>query len=704
MKPNNFGGVPTGVGGSGGGGTGGSAGGDLSGTLPGPTVIGIDGIPIAAPGTEAGGDTLVYNAGTGEWDFAPGGGGGASPLTTKGDLYGYSTVDDRVPVGVDGDVLVADSTDAQGVSWQSPTLVSRTGTEIDYVAFTAPVSVTATAEASANTVVASSSKTYDGSTAIYVEFFAPAVRPASTAAAYVALLLYEDATLLGWYGAPQTPAASFNQSVGWISRKVTPSAGAHVYTVKAIVSSGTGTVQAGTGGTGTYGNGFIRITRAIAAQLTANSGTELNYVEFTANVSVSATTEGTANTVVTGSSITLDGNTTVVVEFFSSQSRPTGTAAAQLIFVLFDGATVLGTFGVQNSPAANNAYEPVLLSRRIATPSAGAHQYIVKAYVTSGTGLVVGGAGGTGVNLPGYIRVTRVDPAPTSAVPAKHWARVYNSTNEALNNSTDTFLTFDSERFDTDGYHSTSSNTGRLTVPAGLAGLYHIVFHGYTTGTPGSGSNAGIRLNGTTGIAIGALQSTDTSVGGYMVSTLYELAVGDYVEAKLRVQAASKNMIFDANASGEFMMTLIQASAVPAVVPSILGVAQYIPGSQQIYSTTSATFADIDATNLAVTFTAPASGNVLVTTALWVDGSASTLRGHLGLRESTTDIGTPVTVARDAEAGYLVTARWYLTGVTAGAHTYKLSFARATTGTFRVIVHNGAVGNFPAAMITVDSA
>lgn len=72
------------------------------------------------------------------------------------------------------------------------------------------------------------------------------------------------------------------------------------------------------------------------------------------------------------------------------------------------------------------------------------------------------------------------------------------------------------------------------------------------------------------------------------------------------------------------------------------------------------------------------------------------------MRESTTDIGTPVTVARDAEPGYLATVRFYLTGISAGSHTYKLSFARATTGTFRVIVFNGAVGNFPAAMITVD--
>jgi hypothetical protein len=44
-------------------------------------------------------------------------GGTASPLTTKGDLYGYSTTNARVPVGTNGQVLTADSTAATGVAW-----------------------------------------------------------------------------------------------------------------------------------------------------------------------------------------------------------------------------------------------------------------------------------------------------------------------------------------------------------------------------------------------------------------------------------------------------------------------------------------------------------------------------------------------------------------------------------------------------------
>jgi hypothetical protein len=45
------------------------------------------------------------------------GGGGGSPLTTKGDLYGFSTVNARVPVGTNGQVLTANSAQPLGVEW-----------------------------------------------------------------------------------------------------------------------------------------------------------------------------------------------------------------------------------------------------------------------------------------------------------------------------------------------------------------------------------------------------------------------------------------------------------------------------------------------------------------------------------------------------------------------------------------------------------
>ncbi len=46
--------------------------------------------------------------------------GSTSPLTTKGDVYTYSTADARLAVGTDGHVLTADSAEATGLKWSAP--------------------------------------------------------------------------------------------------------------------------------------------------------------------------------------------------------------------------------------------------------------------------------------------------------------------------------------------------------------------------------------------------------------------------------------------------------------------------------------------------------------------------------------------------------------------------------------------------------
>lgn len=128
-------------------------------------------------------------------------------------------------------------------------------------------------------------------------------------------------------------------------------------------------------------------------------------------------------------------------------------------------------------------------------------------------------------------------------------ARVHNSANISINNNTVTALTFDSERWDTDTIHSTSSNTGRLT--ATTAGKYQITGHVVWATTPISGIIR-VRLNGT--ITIGSSQV----IGDYRqmsITTLWDMSATDYVELFVfQLSGGALNINFLDNASPEFMM------------------------------------------------------------------------------------------------------------------------------------------------------
>jgi hypothetical protein len=76
-------------------------------------------------------------------------GGSGSPLTTKGDLYTYSTTDARLGVGTNGQVLQADSAEATGLKWVTAS------------ASTATIAQIATGTLSGATVTISSLSTYD---------------------------------------------------------------------------------------------------------------------------------------------------------------------------------------------------------------------------------------------------------------------------------------------------------------------------------------------------------------------------------------------------------------------------------------------------------------------------------------------------------------------------------------------------------------
>jgi hypothetical protein len=119
--------------------------------------------------------------------------------------------------------------------------------------------------------------------------------------------------------------------------------------------------------------------------------------------------------------------------------------------------------------------------------------------------------------------------ATASSTPTFVGCHLYKSSTQSINNATDTALTWDSEQFDTDTFHSTSTNTSRITIPAGKAGKY--LFLGRINWTTNATGAREFKLfkNGVEQLwNPAALAATQT---GNQWSTIYDAAVNDYFEA-----------------------------------------------------------------------------------------------------------------------------------------------------------------------------
>lgn len=228
--------------------------------------------PILAagePGFETDTGKVKFGDGSTHWTslayISGGGGGGASPLTTKGDVWGFDTVDDRIPVGTDGQVLTADSTQTLGLKWATPGAGSPGG-EIGYAQITAPVNITDTAEATATALISSGALTFDGSP-VWAHFFAPEVlAPTGAVTDTVIFTLFEGSTQIcrwGGFRSLTTVSGGNNVEIVNLWRRFTPSAGTHTYKLCAYVTDTTSTpkIQAGSGGTGGFAPAFLRFIK-----------------------------------------------------------------------------------------------------------------------------------------------------------------------------------------------------------------------------------------------------------------------------------------------------------------------------------------------------------------------------------------------------------------------------------------------------------
>ncbi len=122
---------------------------------------------------------------------------------------------------------------------------------------------------------------------------------------------------------------------------------------------------------------------------------------------------------------------------------------------------------------------------------------------------------------------------PSWATPASgstfSGCHLYNVNDQSFSVGVGANSVFDSELFDTDGYHSNSTNNDRITIPSGKAGYYLIQGRVYWQSNGNGTRIAMIRKNaGATQLARFAMAAHSTNAC-INIQTIAYLAVGDYV-------------------------------------------------------------------------------------------------------------------------------------------------------------------------------
>ena len=101
---------------------------------------------------------------------------------------------------------------------------------------------------------------------------------------------------------------------------------------------------------------------------------------------------------------------------------------------------------------------------------------------------------------------------------------------QAISTSTQTAITFDSEVFDTDGFHSTTTNTSRITIPTGLGGKYCFTMNTLWNGNSSGNRSLQLFKNGGQYKFGADLVSTAAAFIGQSYSFVLEANAGDYFE------------------------------------------------------------------------------------------------------------------------------------------------------------------------------
>lgn len=181
--------------------------------------------------------------------------------------------------------------------------------------------------------------------------------------------------------------------------------------------------------------------------------------------------------------------------------------------------------------------------------------------ITAAGDIIVGTGSGTFDNLP-IGTTAQVLTADTTVSPYKvKWATVSSTptfvgclvagVTQSLANNTETAVTFTStEVYDTDSFHSTSSNTSRITIPTGKGGYY--LMYGNIPWQSGGPNTRQTKLykNGSALNQVFTFNETGTYYSTQNFTTVVSASAGDYFEIYCNQASGGNLNIYGDSGSG----------------------------------------------------------------------------------------------------------------------------------------------------------
>jgi hypothetical protein len=184
--------------------------------------------------------------------------------------------------------------------------------------------------------------------------------------------------------------------------------------------------------------------------------------------------------------------------------------------------------------------------------------------ITTAGDLIKGTGSGTfdrlGIGSTGQV-LTVAAGAPSWATPAGgstfSGALVGNTGSTTVANNTTVVVNWATETFDTDGYHSTSTNTSRITIPTGKAGYFQVgavvQADDNTTGI----RRMNITKNGTNFKSVYFTPSASNP--SLTIDVIISVAEADYLEVSYFQNSGSTQPLYQNNTDGYFYANYIGA-------------------------------------------------------------------------------------------------------------------------------------------------